>query len=925
MSRFDWSNWICQSLTRTFSANTPVRRRPNSTNSVEQLESRTLLAGNAPVIPSGQVFTLLSNSDFGFAVGTVTATDTEALSYSIIGGNNGAFDINPSTGQLRIASKPLFDALNPSTILSIQATETIAPTQSTIGNVTVNINYLPILNDVTFDVLSTITTGATIGTIAATDANITSTLTYSLASTADADAFTLNATSGVLKVANKAAFDALVFPKQLAVQVRDNGTPQGVDTAIITINRNSPPVVNDQQFTVLVTAPQGSVIGTVAVTHADSGQQLTYSIITGNETGALAIDGGGQLTISNKLAFDALPISLMFTVDVRDNGAPQGIDTALITLNRNTPPVINDQVFAAPQKIAVGAEVGVVAAFDAETSTGQTLSFKFNAGNETGAFALDTVTGKLTIANVAAFNSLAFPKQLTIQVQDSASPPSTKSATITISKNHAPELLPTTLIVPVTGSTLGTLVATDSDIGQVLSYQITSPGATGIIEIDAATGTVTIVDQAKFEKLSFPVKLEVTVRDNGSPSASTVAEVTIARSPTGALSNIQFDSQTFTVPTTVLANNPLGTVFAYGKVTQVVDPPPLRFALANPLSDAAKFSIDSVTGVLTSLTALSNVGSTTIQVTASVLGNPGLSVTRPVTINVVDTKNHLPTAQNLDVTIEENSSPRTTVGKIIAHPSDSGEKLTFTIVDTSLPRAFTIDSKTGDITINDDSLLDYEKVHFIYLKVRVTDDGKGFVDTPGATEKAKPLSTFVTVIIRLDNIDPEPFKFDLRDDSRTYHVGDNPVRLDPEAVFRLGTVTEKLDKATLSILVTGPKTTRDSITVVSDTVGPGNISVVGKSILYGNTVIGMFTKGKNTGKSKGGNGDVEPNLKITFNSAATAAAVQALLRRIGFKTGGPAGERHVSLTFSQIPLNPATPPDISVTPVPQSVIVNVIK
>ena len=53
----------------------------------------TAVYAAAPVIPSGQTFTVNENSATGTTVGTVAAIDAD--SFSIVGGNSsGAFDIN---------------------------------------------------------------------------------------------------------------------------------------------------------------------------------------------------------------------------------------------------------------------------------------------------------------------------------------------------------------------------------------------------------------------------------------------------------------------------------------------------------------------------------------------------------------------------------------------------------------------------------------------------------------------------------------------------------------------------------------------------------------------------------------------------------------------------------------------------------------
>lgn len=79
----------------------------------------------------------------------------------------------------------------------------------------------------------------------------------------------------------------------------------------------------------------------------------------------------------------------------------------------------------------------------------------------------------------------------------------------------------------VTGAAVGTVVASDPDPGQSLSYEIVSGNTGGAFAIDS-TGLVTVADAAALDFESNPVfSLVVSVADNGSPSLVSDAAVTI--------------------------------------------------------------------------------------------------------------------------------------------------------------------------------------------------------------------------------------------------------------------------------------------------------------------------------------------------------------------------------------------------------------
>jgi uncharacterized delta-60 repeat protein len=106
----------------------------------------------------------------------------------------------------------------------------------------------------------------------------------------------------------------------------------------------------------------------------------------------------------------------------------------------NQSPVISNQTFSAKENSPNGRVVGAVSASDPDA--GQTLSYEITAGNAGGAFAINSSTGELTVANSAALDFETTPTfTLTVRVTDNGSPALSGTATITITLrdvNEAP-------------------------------------------------------------------------------------------------------------------------------------------------------------------------------------------------------------------------------------------------------------------------------------------------------------------------------------------------------------------------------------------------------------------------------------------------------------------------------------------------------
>jgi hypothetical protein len=241
----------------------------------------------------------------------------------------------------------------------------------------------------------------------------------------------------------------------LTVEVTDNGSPAMSNVADVTVNirdLNEAPVVIDQAFAIDENSAAGTDVGTVLASDEDIGQVLTYAIVGGNESGAFAIDPAtGRITVANAalLNFEANP-SFTLTVEVTDNGSPVLSDSATVTVtvndldetHLNRPPVVEDQVLWVDENTAAGTVVGVVAAGDPDI--GQVLTYAIVSGNESGAFAIDAMTGEITVANAALMNFEANPTfTLTVEVTDNGVPSFSDSALVTVSLtnvNEAPVL-----------------------------------------------------------------------------------------------------------------------------------------------------------------------------------------------------------------------------------------------------------------------------------------------------------------------------------------------------------------------------------------------------------------------------------------------------------------------------------------------------
>ncbi|MDB5336835.1 MAG: hypothetical protein JWN70_2454, partial [Planctomycetaceae bacterium] len=198
----------------------------------------------APII-SPISFSLAENSANGTTAGTITGTDPDAgqsLTYSITSGNtNGAFAINPTTGKTTVANSAALDfETKPSFSLVVRATDNGTPSLSSSTTVTIsltNVNETPVIAAQSFSIAENSANGSVVGIVAASDPDAGQSLTYSIVSGNTNNAFTINASTGRITVANSAALDFETTPTfALQIRVSDSNSPSRSSTATMTIS-----------------------------------------------------------------------------------------------------------------------------------------------------------------------------------------------------------------------------------------------------------------------------------------------------------------------------------------------------------------------------------------------------------------------------------------------------------------------------------------------------------------------------------------------------------------------------------------------------------------------------------------------------------------------------------------------------------------
>lgn len=188
-------------------------------------------------------------------------------------------------------------------------------------------NHVPEIADQTFYLDENSEPGTIVGVIEAHDLDEEGALKFDIVGGNTDNAFTLEQSSGELRVNNAAALDyEKIQSIDLKVRVSDSHPDEPMESSatvkIILNDLNEfAPVIEEQTFTVNERSPEGTIVGTIVATDPDSGQELTFRIESGNEDQVIRLDSvTGELAVADSAWFNSeLNQKLVCMVSVSDN------------------------------------------------------------------------------------------------------------------------------------------------------------------------------------------------------------------------------------------------------------------------------------------------------------------------------------------------------------------------------------------------------------------------------------------------------------------------------------------------------------------------------------------------------------------------------------------------------------------------------
>ena len=472
---------------------------------------------------SDAVVSLDENTANGVVVHTVAGTDPDVkavLTYSITGGNQGApFVIHSSTGEIMVNNSALLDF---ETVTSFSLTVGISDgsffDEATLIINLSDVNEPPSAEDAQVAIDENSPAGAVVHNIVATDPDAGATLDYSIISGNAGTAFAIS-TSGVISVNDGLLLDyeqGTIFT--LVIKVSDG---ELYDNAIITVGLldvNEPPSATDATVWVDEHTAEGTPVYNIQATDPDADTELEYTLITGNVNDVFYLEPTtGQLYVnrSSFLDFETTPV---FTLSgIVSDGSLQDDFTIEVRLNDvNEPPSVTGGEFFLDENTPQGVMVGMVTGSDPDADS--QLTYAITDGNTEDFFSINSTSGEILVNRSAAMDFETHPVfTLTVTVDDGALSAFSTVVIILNDLNEAPYLNDAVITVNNllwTGDLLATIVGTDPDAGDVLSYTLESGNEELIFSFDILTGSLSVLDPlALFEThRTFPLIFSVTDR-----------------------------------------------------------------------------------------------------------------------------------------------------------------------------------------------------------------------------------------------------------------------------------------------------------------------------------------------------------------------------------------------------------------------------
>ncbi len=606
-----------------------------------------------------------------------------------------------------------------------------------------------------FYVYESASLGSIVGQASAVDqdSRADGTIFYSLPPGGDSEVFTICSENGYVYLRRSLDFE-VTTSYEFEVIASDSSLLEGnrlTSTATILVHvrdsNDHTPAFTQSIYYVQVPEEDetetGSNITQLTCADSDSGsnQELTYTIISGNEQGQFGISSSGQITFESTslLDFDQGTRLFELTVKCMDAGLPRRSAEVLVVLevtgvNDFEPnPSSTEYVLNVAEDTPPGTSIGQVQANDQDMGLAGVLSYSI-ASCPSGLLHIDPVDGTVYLMGTLDYEAGLTEITCVASVRDSQQPIKAREVDLIIAIVDINDE-PPTCDAPIKLFSIGedslpgyiiTFFCEDVD-SSTLQYSIPSGGPFNV-NPNGNMIILTLQSQLDYETqsaYSFPI--EVSDGDFTTVVGVYISVVdTNEHAPTFSSEHFQCNiSESAQVGTLVCET-----------IASDTDAGTLRYRVINSTENGT-FVIDPVTGAIMLSASLDYEKDTeyTLIVEVSDSGSPVRSSLAVVQITVRDENDHAPLMKPLYFTaVSENATLGASLAFLDCQDVDSGNNgiMALEIASTSAvlsngeeftvaDNTFVIDSTSGHLNLNE--LLDYETFQLYTVQVVCKDHG----------------------------------------------------------------------------------------------------------------------------------------------------------------------------------------------------------
>lgn len=591
-------------------------------------QSFTIAVSNAPPSTPTDSNATGNAVNEGAAVNTlvgITASSADVngpgVTYSLTSdSSNGGFKIDPNTGIVTVADSSKIDfETAPAYTITVQASDGHGGVSA--QSFTINVNDVAVSAPVDVNAAAnSIVEGAAVNTLvgitaSAVDPNGPAT-TYALTGDTSGGGFAINATTGVVTVADPNKLDYESAPGHAyTITVRaTNGATSTTQTFTIGVTDAPPSAPTDVDATansVVEGAAIGTAVGITAHATDINGGTVTYSLV-GDAHGFTINAATGVITVADPTQVDFESSGGSYTITAQASDGTQSRTQTFTIGVTDAPPSIPVDSDLGANTVVEGAAAGTTVGITASSTdvNGPPVTYSITAGGDSsgGGFAVNANTGVITVADPTKIDYESAPGHAyTVTVTASDNHGGTSTQTFTIGVIDAAPSAPvdsdtnanTIVEGAANGATIG-ITASSTDVnGGTVTYSIAAgdDSSGGGFAVNANTGVITVADASKIDYESAPGHAyTVTVTASDAQGATSTQTFTIDVTDAPPSTPVDSDGGA----NRVAVNAPAGSYVNLTASSTDVNGPGVTYSIvAGSDTSGGGFSIDPSTGKVT--------------------------------------------------------------------------------------------------------------------------------------------------------------------------------------------------------------------------------------------------------------------------------------------------------------------------------------